>query len=55
MSSLNSAIAPCSTLQIAKLVPKPSSACAAGAVESLPGRPDAGRQSGRQLSGEFGG
>ena len=55
MSSLNSATAPCSTLQMAKRVPKGSSACRRIASRSPPGSPDVCRQSGRALSGEFGG
>jgi len=54
-SSLNSACAPCSTLQMAKREPNPSSAWARSSAGSLPGRPLAGRQSGRPESGAFGG
>ena len=55
MSSLNSATAPCSTLQMAKRLPNGSSAWRRIMSRSPPGAPDGCRQSGRALSGEFGG
>ena len=55
MSSLNSATAPCSTLQMAKREPNGSSAWRRIMSSVPPGAPDSCRQSGRALSGEFGG
>ncbi len=55
MSSLNSATAPCSTLQIAIELPNGSSAWRRIASRSPAGAPVGCRQSGRALSGEFGG
>ena len=55
MSSLNSAIAPCSGLQIAKREPNRSSASRRIMSRSPPGAPPGERQSGRAASGEFGG
>ncbi len=50
-SSLKIACAPCKTLQIAYLLPNPSSACARNVSKSQPALPLAGFQSGRALIG----
>ena len=55
MSSLNSATAPCSVLQIAKRVPNGRAPRAGSCRDCRRARRSAPRQSGRALSGEFGG
>ena len=55
MVSLTETWPPVSGLQIARLVPNPSSASRRSRSRSLPGRCPFTRQSGRQVIGAFGG